>query len=184
MGILLIYVWLQMNGNSDRQSYEGASPYLPVSFKYPVSWMLREDQGKIDHYSQAIILAPKKPGWPYTAAFVVRGSPLKSARGRFETPEELKQNFVSHLYKDPRVLKESTLRLKGTSSIDLTVSYTFLPIRHKGFNAQPVPVKNRILFAQNNGILYELSYSADEREFESHSAEFSRLLKSLRFVTT
>ena len=167
--------------NKDYQWYHGPQPYLGISFKYPNHWRLMEDKGKIDSYTQAVVIGPRNADDTYASTFVLRGSPLKNKNGRFENIEQLKQNYVTHLYKNPSFLSQSSAKVQNHLAEDITVIYTLPPMHHKGLKSKEVPVKARALFVQNGDNLYEFIYNADEKEFEKYITEFESVLKSLRF---
>src|SRR3989344_7712910 len=139
--VLVLFIWPKIEWSRqmqsrDHQVYHGSQPYLDISFQYPRDWRVMEDKGKIDAYTQAMVLGPRNLDDTYTASFIVRGSPLKSKQGRFENVEQLKQNYLTHLYKDPRLLDQSAAKVQNRTAEDVMVVYTIPPAHHIGLKSK------------------------------------------------
>ena len=66
------------------------------------------------------------------------------------------------------------------SGVSLTVTSTMPALHHQGIKAEAVPLKERIVFFQQGPYVYELTYSADARDYERYRPAFEHLLSSLR----
>ncbi len=175
-----------MSVSSDKYlTFGGAVPFLNLTFRYSADWRFLEDHGATEPYHQTMIIGPRNAADTYSARIVVRGTPLKQNKGRFESVQELKQHYADHLYKDPKVINDTTHDIGGLTAEDYTVTYTVPPLLGKGIkHSVEFPVKERALFTQNAGYLFEFIYSADAREYDEHRAKFEKLLKSVRFKNT
>ncbi len=173
------------NSKSNYKTFAGAVPFMNLTFRYPDDWRYLEDKGKVEPYHQAMIIGARNAVDTYSVRIVVRGTPLKLNKGRFEDVNQLKRHYASHLFKDPRVLNDTTHEIGGLTAEDLTVSYTVPPLLGTGIkHSIEFPVKERALFTQNSDCLYEFIYSADAREYDKYHGEFEKLLKSVRFKNT
>ncbi len=158
--------------------YQGTEPGLMVRFEYPGQWKLYEERGKVETYRQVRMLGPRNHDDTYTAYFSVWGSPLKSSGGRHENLDGLVTHYKSHLLSETQMLSEQPLTVGGKRAVEVMVSYTMPPIHHKGLKAMAVPVKTLTVFLEYSPYLYELTYSADAREYEQSAKAFQRLLKT------
>ena len=59
------------------QMYKGTDARLSVTFRYPATWRLQEERGKVDPYSEVRLMGPRNRENTYTCSLIVRGSPLK-----------------------------------------------------------------------------------------------------------
>lgn len=164
------------------KTFAGTVPFMNLSFRYPGDWRLIEDKGSGEPYHQALILGARNEADTFSARILVRGTPLKRNNGRFDDVDQLKRHYAAHLYKDPKVLNDTTREVGGLTAEDLTVAYTVPPLLGKQIkHSVEFPVKERALFTQNAGYLYEFIYSVDAREYDKFHGEFEKLLKSVRF---
>lgn len=161
--------------------YHGTDPVLPLSFDYPGGWRLLEDKGRLEPYTQVMVLGPRNVDDTYSCTLVVRGSPLRRKGGRFGSVEELVGHYESHLFEGHQVLERSDRSFFGRPAKDVTVQYTIPPLRHKGLVPKKVPVTVRTIFLEKDGYLYELIYSADSVDFPRYSYAFDRLIESFQF---
>ena len=71
-------VWnMRIDGRFER--YGGEASYLKVGFDHPSGWRTKIEQGKIEFFTQVIILGPRNPANTFSAGFIVRKTPLGGA---------------------------------------------------------------------------------------------------------
>jgi len=168
-------------GMDDYKVFTGTKPRLMVTFEYPGPWALQEEQGRIEFYREARILGPRNHDDTYTAYFSVRGSPLKPFGGQHESVEDLVRHYRSHLSQGTQIVSEQQVTVAGHKASDLTISLTMPAMHHKGIKAMEVPLRTRTVLVEKTPYLYELTYSADAREYDRYAEAFERLIKTFRF---
>ena len=161
--------------------FQGYDAELRVAFQYPEGWRLEQEKGTIDRYQKVRLLGYRNQEGTYTCYLSVVGFPKKESGGKFETLEEFARNYKEHLLIDSKIEAEVAHSVAGQKAIDLTVSYTIPPLYKHGLKAIEIPVKTRTLFAQKGPYLYQITYSADAREYDLHAQAFEQLLKTFRF---
>ena len=160
--------------------YTGTRRALKVSLEYPGKWMLQEEQGKMEFYQGVRMLGPRNADDTYAAYVSVRGFPLRAFGGSYEDLHALVEHYKIHAPRDSRIVSESPRKVAGAAGRDLTFSFTIPPLHHKGIKALAIPVKERKVFVEHSPYLYELTYSADSREYDRYAEAFEHLLKTLR----
>lgn len=160
--------------------YQGTAPELRVTFSYPDQWPLHEEHGKMESYQAVRIMAPRNADGTYTSHISVRGAPLKSHGGKFDSAEERVEQYKRNLLPDAQIIAEAQREVGGLKAAELIVSYTLPAIHHKGLKAAPVPVKERKVVIAHGPYLYELNYVADSREYDRYAGTFERLLESFQ----
>ena len=171
-------------GMGQEKTYTGTQPELHVTFQYPETWPLHEEQGKLERYQLVRIMGPRNAEGTYTARLSAQGRPRKSAGGQYDSAEELAGHYQQHLLPEAKILAEQRTTVAGVPAIDLTVEYTSPAIHHKGLRAVAVPVRERKIFFEKAAYLYELSYTADAGEYDRSAAAFDQLLQSFRVQDT
>ncbi len=161
--------------------FQGIDPRLSVSFQYPQAWRLQEERGTIDPYSEVRLLGPRNPEDTYTAAIVVRASPLPNDGGKHPSASALERHYREHLLPGAVVEHENAVTVGGVHGKRVIVSYTIPPLHQRGLKPIPIPVKTQAIFLEKGSHVYEMSYSADAREFDQHAKVFGRVLKTFRF---
>ena len=162
-------------------TYPGAEADLPVSFEYPSDWRLMEERGVTESYHAVRLLGPRNADDTYTAYFVVRAFPVQPPGSRYADQRALVSHILTHLPDGASVDPQATRPLDGASADEWTVEYTIPPLHHVGRKAVKIPVKTRTVVVQRGPLLYEIAYSADERNYEAHLPAFEGLLSSLQF---
>ena len=161
--------------------YSGTESALQVTLEYPEPWALYEDKGKVEFYREVRIVGPRNGEDTYTPYISVRGSPMKVFGGRHENLDELVRQYRSHLIPGTEIVSEAQRSVAGLKADELTLTYTMPAIHHKGIRPIPVPLKERRIFIEKHPYLYELTYSADAREYDRYAEAFERVVKTLRF---
>ena len=168
-------------GGRDTADYRGTEPPLAVSLDYPPSWRLVEERGRAEPYAAVRVLGPRNAEDTYTAYMTVRGWLVPGEAGRMEEIDGRVHRYTSQLLDGSAVESDMRRRQWGTDVRDLTVAYTVPPLHRAGLKPVQIPVRTRTLFLRRGEYAYEVSYSADAREYASHQDAFDELLASLRF---
>lgn len=161
--------------------YRGNAPELSVTFRYPKGWRLQEEAGTMERYRQVRVLGPRNHDDTYTCYLSVRGAPVKSHGGKYATIHELIGSYRAYAFRDATVEAEAQPTVSGLKAREMTVSYVVPPQHKPRLKPIAIPVKTRILFLEKGPYLYEVSYSADAREYDQRAGAFDRLIKSFRF---
>ena len=164
-------------------TYPGAGPDLPVSFVYPADWRLTEELGGSEAYHAARLQGPRNTDNTYTAYLVVRAFPVQPPGSRYADQRAMLNHVLTTLPDGARVVQQATRPVGGGAADDLTFTHTIPPLHHAKRNAVKIPVKTRTLVVAHGALLYELTYSADERDYDTHLAAFDALLASLQFAS-
>ena len=164
------------------REYPGA-PGLPVAFAYPASWRLAEERGPAQEpYVAARLLGPRNIADSYTCMVVVRSVPA----GHGWTPEQGVEALVARFGDRPfEQVRVTSRRTEGSGPHlvrEVTVAYTIPAVVADGLAGVPVPVRLQALFLEQDGFVYEISYSADAVEFPVYRRLFEQMLESLRFT--
>ncbi|MBI2174787.1 MAG: hypothetical protein HYU33_06285 [Candidatus Omnitrophica bacterium] len=162
-------------------TYTAEEPELHVDFRYPSEWKLTKERGRIESYRQIRIQGPRNAEDTYTCYLSVLSAPNRDNGGTDEDVASRVSRFTKHLYKDPHVLSENVTPIAGVQATDLVVTFTIPPLHQPGLKALAIPVKTRSCFFQKGPYLYELTLSADAREFDRYAAAFEELLQSWKF---
>ncbi len=172
-----------LTGMSELQytQYAPKDTGFPVAFEYPKGWPLDIEQGKIDPYQQIRIMGPQNSEDSYHSYLVVLRAPLQ-AEGKYSGTDAFLQNYKDHQLRRSEVLWERKATLGGLEAKDLLVQYTMPAWRHKDLHAPEVPVKTRIIVTSDRNYLYQLMYSADAREFDTHAKTFEHLIETFRLA--
>ena len=160
--------------------YHGTTPELQVTFSYPEQWPLHEEQGTMESYRAVRIMAPRNAEGTYTSHFSVRGALLTSQSGAAASVQERIAHYKQHLVADARVLAEATREVGGLQAMELVVAYTQPAIHRKGIKAVAVPLKEHKIVMASPSHVYEISYTADQREYDRYATVFDRLVDSFR----
>ncbi len=162
------------------RTYVGTEPGWRVRFQYPEGWVLREERGQVERYRQVRIMGPRNHEDSYTCYLSVLAAPLQDAGGRFPNTEAFVQNYTSHLAQGATVVSSQPISVDRTKATELIATYTMPPWHHQGVKAIAVPVKVRTVVLEQPPYLYQLTYSADAREYDAHAAAFEQLLTTFQ----
>ena len=168
-------------GGAETADYRGQEPPLALSLDYPPSWRLTEEHGRTEPYAALRVLGPRNAEDTYTAQMVVRGSVLPRDEHGTESLDERVRRYTAQLLDESTVESEARRRQWGAEVRDVTVVYTVPPLHRSGLKPLPISVRARTVFLQRDGYAYDITYSADAREYASHQEAFDELLASLRF---
>jgi hypothetical protein len=161
--------------------YAGTSSELPVQFRYPAAWSLREERGKDQPYTQVRIKGPRNAEDTYTAYLAVTAFPKKTQGGKHETLDEMAAAYLRQLYRDSRVLSDDPRQVADLPGRDILVAINIPPLHHRDLKPLPIPVKTRKVMIERGERLYEFVYSADARAYDEHAAAFEELLRSVQW---
>ena len=163
-----------------RLTYSSPEAELPVSFTYPSYWRLTEERGTVEAYHAVRLRGLRNADGTYTAYMVVRAFPVQPPGSAYADQRALVGHLLTHLPDGARVEPQTTRPMAGRVAEDITVAYTIPPLHHAGLKAGKIPVKTRTVILQRGPLLYEIAYSADERDYGTHAADFEGLLSSLQ----
>ncbi len=149
-----------------------------VRFAYPKDWRIKIDQGKIDSYTQVIVLGPRNTQDTYTTSFIIRETPTGP---KYKSADELYQNSMKYIYSGAAISEEKSIILDSNSARSLVASYIIPPSRSHGLKPIPVNLKSHAVYADHNNKLYEIIFNADAELFDKYAPDFEHLLKTLRF---
>jgi hypothetical protein len=65
--------------------------------------------------------------------------------------------------------------------MDVAITYVIPPLHTHGLKPIEIPVKTRTVIFQREAYVYQLTFSADAREYDQHAQAFEQLLQSFRF---
>ena len=167
--------------NREVVEYQGATAGLNVSFQYPRGWTLREESGTIEPYRQVFIQGSRNQEGTYTASLSVLAAPITPEEGKYQSAASLFLHYTSHLFPGSTVLSQSNPTVDGILAMDVTVSYVIPPLHKHGLKPVEIPVKSRTVIFQRDPYVYQLTYSADAREYDRYADAFERLLNTLAF---
>lgn len=180
--------WGRILDPKNYKTYHAEKTYLRLSFDYPAEWQIVEDKGRIEPYDQIFVRGPRNAEQTFTATFVVRGQPVRNAtgKGRFDTVQHLRENYTTHLYRDPQFTESRNTTVQNQPAEAVTATYIMPPPMSKSVSGVSIPkvetpLKSRAFFTRHGDLLYEFIYSAGQREFAANEAHFDRLIKSIRF---
>ena len=169
-------------GKAHYVAYVGNDPALQVTFEYPQGRSVQEETGQVERFRQVRLMGPRNRDDSYTAYLSVLGTPLKAYGGKYPNKEEFLRNYTSHLQQGAQIVSTTSTKISGAAAIDITVSYTMPPWHHQDLKAVEVPVKARTIVVEKPPYLYQLTYSADAREYDAHAPAFEHLRKTFRFL--
>lgn len=178
VGVAFLWVAQNRGKRSLYEHFANESYSLKVRFDYPRGWRLRLEHGKIETFTQAVILGPRNAADTYTHTIIVRETRLDAS----EDLQQMKKKRIDHLYKDAKVLSESATTVDGAPAQELLVSYVIPPLQLAGHKPPAVAIKSKMIFIQKGVSVFEILYSADSGEFNTNEAAFEQLVKSLRFL--
>ena len=153
---------------------------MPVRFTAPAGWRLQTDRGAAQSYRSWRFVGPCNQPGTYSAYISVRELPLHDAGGAYATLEEWAQVMTNSLADGAEIESRWSGLLGSERTEDITVLYPVPPLRLHGHGTpeEPVPVRTRTICVQRGSRLYELTLSADAREYAQYTAPFDELLSS------
>lgn len=165
----------------DSVEYQGARGGLSVGFRYPSGWKLREETGTIEPYRQIVIQGPRNQDDTYTASLSILAAPLTPEGGKYQSAASLFWHYRNHPLPGTSILDQSNRTVGGVMAMDVTVTYVIPPLHTHGLKPIEIPVKSRTVILQRDSSVYQLTFSADAREYDQHAQAFEQLLQSFRF---
>ena len=162
-------------------TYPGLEADLPVFFEYPSDWRLTDERGAVETYHAVRLQVSRNAEDTYTAYLVVRAFPVQPPGSRYATQRTFVNHLLANLPDGASADPQTTRPVTGVVADDFTVTYTIPPLHHAGRKAVKIPVKTRTVVVEHGPFLYELAYSADERDYDAHLFAFEGLLSSLQF---
>ena len=162
-------------------TYSSPEADLPVSFEYLTYWRLTEERGTVEPYRAVRLQGLRNADGTYTAYMVVRAFPVQPPGSPYADQRAFVARLLTNLPDGASMDPQTTRSVAGVGADDFTVTYTIPPLHHAGRKAVKIPVKTRTVVLEHGPFLYELAYSADERSYGTHLADFEDLLSSLQF---
>lgn len=164
------------------KEFESSNPDLPVAFRPPEGWKLKEERGKIDAYRQVRLTGPRNAADSYTPYIIVRAIPLESAQdGAVETATYVSR-WMASLPAGATMSPREGRTVAGATAEEFVAVFPVPTLNHVSRHPGPTPVKTRLLILAKPPFLYELIFSSDERDYNKYAHLFDALLDSLRLM--
>lgn len=161
--------------------YVGTTPPLAISFHYPAGWAQHEEAGRGEPFRQVRFMGPRNREDSYTCYFAVMGAPLTAAGGKHRSAVAFIEHYTSHLPPEAKILQSRQTVVDGMPATDLLISYVQPPWHHVGLKAIDIPITTRTVILERGSTLFQLSYSADAREYDAQAQAFEELVTTFRF---
>lgn len=177
-GLLCSGVGVPPPGVSARQA--GVPRVAQLAVDLPAGWQVSETRGTVETYEELRCLGPRNADDTYTAWIAVRARPLAARPdGTPQSADAAADDYLSAWGEDATATR-ATAQVAGLTVPAVGLSYTIPPLHRRGLHPVAVPVASRTVFLVKGASLYELSYSADAREFAASLPAFDALLRSAR----
>ena len=176
LSLAAFWVWLQADPPFHVYSSKIIKPV--VEFKYPKTWKIHSEKGKVQNYTQVLVVGPRNKASDYNAMFTVRVSPVGD---RFKEADELLQFKKDHMYQTAQVMDQSDLMLGAERGKSVMLAHTIPASGEHGMNTSPIDVKTQLIVVRHGGEFYEVIYKADKADFELYRKDFDQLTRSFKF---
>jgi hypothetical protein len=155
--------------------YQSGKPY-EYTFLYPADWRAREsvEEGYVDTH----IAGPRNQARTYSASFAV-GVNRVADRTPTEAATELLAKFRS-AFSIQELGPFSTI-VAGVPAVEVEIAY-WMPLPLNSIHPQRTVIRERNIFFQRRGHLYELRYAATEEDYETWLGDFHTLVESFAFA--
>ncbi len=153
---------------------------LACTFEYPENWAIGTEKGRKQPYQQAIILGPRNSSDNFSASLTVRRMPNKASGGIYSQLADLTQARQKQYGSNPRYRQLNTgeRMVSGQKAVSMTIEYA-VPIPPYGkLQAEPVLLQTQFVQFASAGVLYELTFSADARDYAAYEPVFEHLLQT------
>ena len=150
------------------------------TFEYPGNWVKGVDRGAHEPYWQVVMLGPRNAEDTYSASLTVRLLPSASVGGQFKNLDALVKERKRRQSRNSgfTVVLEGPLQVAGTPAQELLYSIV-VPLSTPARKAAPAVLQSHEVRLSVRGHLYELIYTADQRDFEAYHKVFTHLLESV-----
>jgi hypothetical protein len=160
--------------------YDGAARPLRVSFEYPTDWEFQEGHGAMEPYAQVRLIGPRNGEGTYSCYIVVRHF-QRRAQGRFASAQDAARYHIKHLPPDAKMLSQRDEIIGGHAARSIIATYTIPALHKAALRSRDIPVRQQTMFLEQGPSIYEITFSADSREYLKHLSAFSRLLQTFAF---
>ncbi|MBL7182910.1 MAG: hypothetical protein ISS50_00505 [Anaerolineae bacterium] len=154
--------------------YQAGRPY-EYTFLYPADWKAREivEEGYMDTY----IAGPRNRAGTYSTSFAVGVT-----RAADRTPTEAAMVFLSKFRSAFSIqeLGPFPTTVAGVPAVEVEIAY-WMPLPLNSLHPQRTVIRERNIFFQREGQLYELRYAASEEDYETWLGAFRFLVESFAF---
>jgi hypothetical protein len=157
--------------------YTGTVPGLSVRFRHPDDWRLSTERGAIDTYQAIRLHGPWNRGGTYAAVITIRSV----EDGAAEPADAAVERWLAVLPEGASIEAQTVRQVAGLPAQDVTVAYTVPPLHVHGHAPVDIPVKLRLVVLQRPPHRYELTFSADAREYLAYTQLFEQLVASFAF---
>ena len=175
---------VKVTGVGPGKLFTDAEKLLACTFEYPENWAIGTEKGRKQPYQQVIILGPRNTSNNFSASLTMRRMPMKASGGIYSQLADLTEVRQKQYAKNPqyRQLNLGERMVSGQKAVSMTIEYT-VPIPPYGkLQAEQVTLRTQFVQFALAGALYELSFSADARDYSVYEPVFERLLQT--FVLT
>lgn len=162
--------------------FAGTTAALPLRFEYPSDWVLKEETGRIDRYAQVLVEGPRNSAGTLNPMLIVRTAPRSAGGGKHENAEHLMEDFLSHVYKDLKVVRRRPYELSGAKGYETEYTHTIPPLRKPGLKGRAIDLRTRHLFLERGDLLIEIILFADRDGFDACAPALDRTLASFSFT--
>lgn len=163
--------------------FAGTSAALPLRFEYPSGWRMKQEAGRIDRYAQVLVEGPRNSSGTLNPMLIVRTAPRSSAGGKHSDAQHLMTDFLSHIYKDPKITMRRPYELAGAKGFETEYTHTVPPLRKPGLKGHAINMRTRHLFLEKGDLLIEVVLFADRSGFDACRPALDRLLSSFSFTS-
>ncbi len=171
---------VKVTGVGPGKLFADAEKLLACTFEYPENWAIGTEKGRKLPYQQAIILGPRNSSDNFSASLTVRRIPNQASGGMYAQLPDLTEARRKQYASNPhyRQLNTGERIVSGQKAISLTIEYA-VPIPPYGkLQGEPVTLQTQFIQFESAGAFYELSFSADARDYPVYEPVFERLLQT------
>lgn len=159
------------------RQFESQKPELAFYFLYPDEWKCREIVDST--HAEVFIALPRAERGARTVGLSVRVTP--------NAPQNLSDAVSAHLTRFSRLpgyreLARARGLLAGSEAVEVEIGYR-MPESLDTVKVAEISVRDRRVFLEREGRLYELIYDAPEAEYETWLEVFETLARTLTFKT-
>lgn len=161
-------------------TYLNDDDYLRFAFEYPKNWILDK---KYAYAKEGISITITGPLKNRTQKVEIRV--IITPSEKCEEPDILEKyvnyRITRYIYKDLKVLSKvkTDFSDRNLESIDILISYPFPVDSSRSLYGI---IKKRALVAKNHCYFFELSYSADERDFDRYLEAYEHAKQTFKFL--
>ena len=175
----------EVSGVGEWTAYHDQAVLPELTFEYPKNWLLGADTRHKELYQQVMALGPAHPNSRYRANLVVRRMPTAAQGGSYKDLQALvaarRKQWAA--YPNFQLASEREETAAGVSGLRIDYLYT-APLPAQSVQAVPTTIQTSTVSLALGGALYEISYSADARDYATYEPVFRHALERLQRIQT